>query len=269
MKALACFFTVLWPAYAQSPSMPGETYSCEKEAALGAHLAADVRRTMTVVDIPVVREYLEEVGRRIAAHLPTACPTPFTFTVVSDDTRTHEPLALPGGFLYVPTGLILAARNEGELAGMLAHAMTHIAERHGARQPATTERAGTGAVPIIYMGGWFGIREGAPTLAPKGLAESGRQMELAADRAAVRVLADAGYNPAALAAYLERTQTDVGRAEFSPMPFRDVQIGALEEAIRELPAGSYAAPDGLSPVQESVRRLTEAAPRRAPSLRKQ
>jgi predicted Zn-dependent protease len=101
-------------------------YSKEKEAALGVGLAEDARRQTTKLDNPEVQAYVERVGRRLAAHLPDTSLT-FTIAVITDDRGgpTHEPIAIPGGYLFVPTSLILAAQNEAEFAGMLSHAMIH------------------------------------------------------------------------------------------------------------------------------------------------
>jgi predicted Zn-dependent protease len=272
MKSCVCLLALLRLAYAQDqpPGRGVNFYSCEKEAALGAQLTKEARRDTTPLDSPVVREYLERIGQRLAEQLPMACLAPFTFAVVTDDTLTHEPFALPGGFIFVPAGLILAAQSEAELAGMLAHAMAHIAERHGTRQATRSELVNTASVPLIYMGGGqsFAVQQGAALAIPLGLLDFRRQCELAADRAAVRAMAAAGYDPAALAAYIERTQTDQAPARFSPLPARDARIAALNQAAAELPRAGYSAPDGLAPIQDIVRRLTAPPPRPAPSLRK-
>ncbi len=270
MKFWVCLFALLRLACAQAQPTAGGVnfYSCEKETALGAQLAKEARRDTTPLDSPVVREYLDRIGRRLAAHLPMACPAPFTFAVVTDDTLTHEPFALPGGFIFVPAGLILAARNDAEVAGMLAHAMAHIAERHGVRTAPGAGLANASTLPLIYLGG-FAVRPGTGPAVPMGFLNRQRGWELAADRAAVRVMAAAGYDPAALAGYIERTPTGQVPARFSPFPPRAARIEAIKQAISELPPAGYNSRDNLSSVQDLVRRLTTPRPRRAPSLQKQ
>ena len=103
-------------------------YSLEKERALGEQLAKEVERQVTPVEIRAVQEYLDDLTRRLAAQLPAQFA--YTVAVIKEDGE-YEPMPLPGGFIFVPTSLILAAQNEAEFAGMLAHAMAHIAARHG------------------------------------------------------------------------------------------------------------------------------------------
>ena len=109
-------------------------YSIEKEKALGAQLAAEYRRQARVIDAPSVNAYLNELGQRLAAQAPATGFT-YTFELVDDDqTWIHEAAAFPGGPVFVPASLILAAANEDELAAMLAHAIAHIATRQETRR---------------------------------------------------------------------------------------------------------------------------------------
>ncbi|HEV8147742.1 MAG TPA: M48 family metalloprotease, partial [Bryobacteraceae bacterium] len=131
-------------------------YSKEREVALGAVLAKDLLNRATKFENDEVLAYVDGLVQRLAQQLP---PDGFTFTIklVGDEDRgTHEPLAVPGGYLFVQTLLILDARSEDELAGMLAHAMAHIAARHGTRQATRIQVANQGTIPLIYMGGWTG-----------------------------------------------------------------------------------------------------------------
>ena len=268
MKVCFCLFALLGLASAQQrqPGQGVNFYSCDKEAALGAQLANQVRRDTVPLASDPVREYVERVGGLIAAHLPTGCPASFTFAVVTDETVTNEPMALPGGYIFVPAGLITAAQSEAEFAGMLAHAMAHVAERHGTRTATRGELVNMASVPLIFVGGWTGyaIRQGAGAAVPLGLLNFQRQFELAADGTAVRTVAAAGYDPGAVVRYIERTQSGRMPEVWSPLPARDKRITAMEEAIAALPAAAYTAADGLAPIQEEVRRLVPQAPRRDP-----
>jgi predicted Zn-dependent protease len=238
------------------PAQNGVNYSLEKEAALGKHLAADFRRRTIPVDSPVVQIYLDRVGQKIAASMPDA-RFPFTFSVIADEPcRIHEPTALPGGYVFVPVGLFVAAQEEDEFAGMLAHAMEHVAQRHGPRQ---ATRGTTATIPLIFMGGWGCSGELA---VPAAFLASQRSAELEADVSAVQTLARAGFDPNALVRYVERVQvqpTGPMSKVYSPIPDRDERITALLAAIQKLPKVDYAvAPtDEFATARHEARRLME------------
>ena len=101
-------------------------YSKEKEASIGASLAADVRKNTTIIESAALSQYVERLGRKLAAVLPDS-GIDYTFIVVEKNLggSTHEPLALPGGYIFIPAELFLAARSESEFASMLAHAVAH------------------------------------------------------------------------------------------------------------------------------------------------
>src|SRR5882672_10772550 len=127
-------------------------YSLTKEAAIGARLAEDLRKDTTAVESPAVRDYVQRIGGQLAQQLTNA-PFSYTFAVIADDRggRTHEPFSFPGGYIFVPANLILAAQDDAEFAGMLAHAMAHVAERHGTRLATQGELANLNTIPIVYM----------------------------------------------------------------------------------------------------------------------
>ncbi len=272
MRLCCCLLALLGVAGAQQrqPGQGVNFYSCEKEAALGAQMAREVRRDLAPFASDMVREYVERVGGLIAAQLPAGCAGTFgfTFAVVADDTLALEPVALPGGYIFVSTGLILSAQSEAEFAGMLAHAMAHVAERHWTRQATRGEVANFASIPLIFVGGWTGYaaRQGAGLAVPMAFLSFQRQMELVADRAAVRAMAAAGYDPGAWLRYVERLPADQGPKAWSPLPARDVRIAAIQEEIGTLPALSLTEPDSLAPIQQEVRRLIPQRVHRVPSL---
>lgn len=102
-------------------------YSTEKEVAVGAQLAAEFRRVHSPLDNAAAREYIEQMGARLVQAFPQPSPFTYHFELTADSSGTFlEPATLPGGFVFVPAGLILAARDEAELAGTVAHAIrTH------------------------------------------------------------------------------------------------------------------------------------------------
>jgi predicted Zn-dependent protease len=220
------------------------TPSVEKEKALGAQIAAEYRRQGHMIDAASVNRYLDELGQRLAAHAP-ATGFPYTFELVDDDqTWVHEAAAFPGGPVFVPAGLILAAADEDELAGMLAHAIAHIATRQETRQMTR------GQIPLIVMGGW---QAGMVPLAFRAVQ---RQNELESDQLAVRILSSAGYDPQALARYIERVQPADPplRNDKLPYPDKDQRLAALQAAIGQLPPATYSTHTGLDAIHQDVTR---------------
>jgi predicted Zn-dependent protease len=247
------------------------SYSLEKEAALGAQLASDVARTTQPLESPGANEYVSQLGQRLASKFPEAMFS-YTFAVIADDraSATHEPLSLPGGYVFVPAGLFLAARSEAEFAGMMAHAMAHVAAHRSRRHAAPSEVApsevrNTGSAPLIYVGGWAGYagNQGHSMAIPTGLLNSQRLSELEADRLAVHAMAEAGFEPAALASYISRVQPPEDAAHpqaFSSLPARDQRVAALREAIQKLPARIYTTNEGFQAAQDEVRQTMPALP---------
>jgi len=211
-------------------------YSTEKETALGQTLAANAGGTP--FEDPAAQQYIENLGARLLAQLPATAPEfTYSFRMISDDwdTCTHEPSAFPGGIILVPTRLILTARDEAELAGMLAHSIAHVAKRHYTRQETRGQIANQASIPLIFMGGWtgYGVRQASQLAVPLGYLTFARGFEIDADKEAVRMLGAAGYDPSALPRYVERTQMDPRPAQFSPMPSREQRVQAMQAAIAQ------------------------------------
>lgn len=271
----ACVWTLILSAAAASafqepPGQEVDFYPKEREAALGAQFADEVRKPYTIVESAAVRGYVERIGQRLAAQLAQD-DIAWTFDVIACNSApsanpTHEPLSLPGGYVFVPSGLFLAAQDEAEFAGMVAHAIAHAA-RHGIRQAADRRLVNVGSVPMVFLGGWSTVCGGDPVV-PVAYLGSARQYELHADKMATRMMAGAGFDPAGMLRYIERRQTDAAgqAAKFSPLPPREIRIAGLAQAIEALGAGSYSASGDFSRIQEEIRRMT-SRPARAPSLR--
>src|SRR6478752_6022821 len=140
-------------------------YSLEKEIALGKQLAQQVERQSKVINDPVIAEYVNRLGQNLVRN--SDAKVPFTIKVLDDDTVNA--FALPGGFFFVNSGLILKADTEAELAGVMAHEIAHVAARHGTRQATRGQIANLATIPlIIFSGGWAGYAayEGASLLIP-------------------------------------------------------------------------------------------------------
>jgi predicted Zn-dependent protease len=255
LLSVALLATLVISAQERQAGQGVNFYSRTKEAAIGAQLAQQERQRTTPLASDTVREYVELVGHKLAAELPLS----YTFEVVADvmGGPTHEPLSLPGGYIFVPASLILTARNEAEFAGMLAHAMAHCAERHGTRQATRGEIANLSNIPLIFIGG------GAEPMGPVGFSSLQRRFEIEADALAVKMTASAGYDPEALVRYIARVQPgDTVRAS-SPMPTRESRLAAMEKAIQQLPTKIYSSADEFSRIQDEVRQVD---PRHPPSL---
>ena len=135
-------------------------YSIEREIALGKGLAQEVERSAKLIDDPVITEYVNRVGQNLVRN--SDAKVPFTIKVIDSDQVNA--FALPGGFFYVNSGLILRADSEAELAGVMAHEIAHVAARHGTKNATKGEIAQLATIPLIMLGpgGWagYGLYEG-------------------------------------------------------------------------------------------------------------
>jgi predicted Zn-dependent protease len=213
-------------------------YSIEKEIALGKSLAQEVERTSKVIDDPVIAEYVNRVGQNLVKH--SDAQVPFTIKVIDSDEVNA--FALPGGFFFVNTGLILAAENECELAGVMAHEIAHVAARHGTRQATRAEVANWATLPLIFLGGWagYGIRQAAGLALPLGFLKFSRGFEEEADYLGVQYMYAAGYDPNGMVTFFERIQAKekhksgaVGKA-FSTHPQTPDRIERAQKEIAQL-----------------------------------
>ncbi|MGH9720742.1 MAG: M48 family metalloprotease [Bryobacteraceae bacterium] len=242
-------------------------YSKEKEAALGAELAKEVRRTNQVLASERARLYVERIGRDLAAQLPELSPA-FTFEILAGaGDSMREPYALPGGHVFVPAGLFFGAENEAELAGLLAHAMAHAAARHATRLATRGQLIEQAGIPLINMGGWGGKQAALPL----AFLSIQRRFELEADGIALPMMARAGYDPSALLRYVDRVQVDEKIRLHSAVPARDERIDKIKRAIADLPARVYTGDNiEFEHVRAEVRALEAQAvkPPEPPSLRR-
>src|SRR6202012_54453 len=150
-------------------------YSLEKEIGLGKQLASEVERQAKIINDPVIAEYVNRVGQNLVRN--SDAKVPFTIKVI--DSEEVNAFALPGGFFFVNSGLILKADNEAELAGVMAHEIPHVAARHGTREATRGEIANLATIPLIFMGGWagYGIRQAASIMVPVGFLKFSRAFE--------------------------------------------------------------------------------------------
>ena len=179
-------------------------YSLNKEVAMGRQLAADVDRQGKFIEDPVVVEYVNRVGQNLALHSDSKVP--FTIKVLdSDDVNAF---ALPGGFLFVNKGAILAADTEAELAGVMAHEIGHVAARHGVEQASKATLANYAMIPLIFMTGGLGYiaYQAAQIGVPLTFLKFNRGMETEADKLGAQYLWSAGYDPNNFLSFFEKLE---------------------------------------------------------------
>ncbi len=184
------------------PKMAG---SLEKEVRLGRELAAEVDRQAKFVDDPVITEYVNRVGQNIVLHSDSKVP----FTIKVIDSDEVNAFALPGGFFYVNKGLLLAADNEAELAGVMAHEIAHVAARHAVENQAKGTLLEWGAIAgSIFLGGIPGmIYQNTAGLGLLGIfMKFSRSAEEEADKLGVQYMYAAGYDPGAMATMFEKLE---------------------------------------------------------------
>ena len=179
-------------------------YSMEREAALGKQLANQVEQTSRLVTDPVVTEYVNRVGQNIVRN--SDARVPFVIKVIDDDTVNA--FALPGGFFYVDSGLILAADNEAELAGVMAHEIAHVAARHATKQATKSQLFDWASLPLIFIGGpsGYAIRSIAALAVPLGYLKFSRGAEREADLLGLEYLYASGYDPEAFVQFFEKLE---------------------------------------------------------------
>ena len=237
--------SVLFLASLTEAQQATNLFSREKESALGAELSSQARSQYTFVraagvDQTNVDQYVDRVGRRLIAALPEGSVV-YKFAVVQDRLggSTNEPVALPGGSIFIPANLILESRSESELAGIVAHAIAHVAARHATRLATRAGLEHLEFLPAMYLN--LGLLENGDSR----LRELQRSFEVEADHLAVAMMAAVGYDPTAFAAYIARQQQD---GEANPLPAREERILAIQRGIQQVPQND------LGRIQEELRK---------------
>jgi hypothetical protein len=182
----------------------GDWYSLETEIKMGQQFAMQVEQSVKLVQDPVVTEYVNRIGQNLVRN--SDAQVPFTIKVIDSDEVNA--FALPGGFFYVNSGLILAADEEAELAGVMAHEISHVCARHGMRQQTRANWAQIGTIPLIFVGGGigYGIYEASGLALPLTFMKFQRSFEAEADYLGLQYMYKTGYDPQAFIAFFEKLQ---------------------------------------------------------------
>ncbi|HVO82702.1 MAG TPA: M48 family metalloprotease [Terriglobales bacterium] len=219
----------------------GNWYGVEKQIAMGKQYAQQVESTVKLIQDPVVTEYVNRIGQNLVRN--SDAQVPFTIKVI--DADDINAFALPGGFFYVNSGLILAADEEAELAGVMAHEIAHVAACHAARQNTRGNIMNLASIPLIFVGGGIGYAgyEAAGLALPLTYLHFSRNFEADADYLGLQYMYKAGYDPQAFIAFFEKVQ-----AQEKKKP------GTLAKAFSTHPQ----TPDRIEKSQEEISKILPA-----------
>ncbi len=259
----------------------GNWYSTESEIRMGKAYAMQVESGSKIITDPVISEYVNRIGQNLVRN--SDAQVPFTIKVIDSDEINA--FALPGGFFYVYSGLILAADEEAELAGVMAHEIAHVAARHGTRQMTRAQYANIGTLPLIFMGGGVGyaVRAAAGFGLPVAFLKFSRGFEAEADYLGLQYMYKAGYDPSAFISFFEKLQAQQKRKPgslaktFSDHPQTPDRIEASQKEIATiLPAkaqylvttSEFDEVKARLAALENRRKMTDDKDSKKPSLRR-
>jgi beta-barrel assembly-enhancing protease len=238
---LALLLTLLFTAGCGSGGGGFNLISIEEEWQLGQQVAQDVARQVRFNTDPTVNAYVRNMGQRIVARTPAPFnQLPWNFYVIQDNSINA--FAVPGGHIYIHSGLIGTADNASQLAGVVAHEISHITARHSTQQ--LSRQYGLSVLAGVVLGQNPGaIQQIAAQIAAGGaLARFSREAEREADDLGIRYMYDAGYDPRGMAAMFrklqEQSRSQPGRVEqfFSTHPTTDERIRTSEQRAAQLAA---------------------------------
>jgi len=214
--------------------------SLEREVTLGAQIASEFEQTARMVEDPVISEYVDRVGQSIVKH--SDAKVVFHIKVV--DTDEVNAFAFPGGYFYVNKGLLLAAGNEAELAGVMAHEISHVTARHATQRMSKGQYLQLAAIPALFLGGYWaqmGIQNALGLGLNLEMMGITRESEREADQLGIQYLWNTGYDPNAFVSFFEKMQQEEkskpGRLAgwFRTHPSTDDRIVAALDEQRYLP----------------------------------
>lgn len=221
----------------------GNWYSIETDIKMGKSYAQQVEATSKMVTDPVVTEYINRLGQNLVRN--SDAQVPFTFKVIDSDAINA--FSLPGGFVYIDTGTILAADEEAELAGVMAHEIAHVCARHATRQMTRAQIAQLGTIPLIFVGGGigYGVYEAAGLGLPMTFLAFQRGFEAEADYLGLQYQYKSGYDPQAFISFFEKIQAQEKR-----------KPGSISKAFATHPQ----TPDRIEESQKEIATILPARP---------
>ncbi len=213
-------------------------YSIEKEIEMGRKLADEIEQAARIVEDPGIAEFVNRIGQNIARSSDSKVP----LAIKVIDSEEVNAFALPGGFLYVNTGLIELAEDEAELAGVMAHEVAHVAARHSTRSATRAQLSQFATLPLVFIGGWagYGAQQAAKFAIPMTMLKFSRDFEREADLLGVQYMYEAGYDPASMVQFFERLQAMKKKNEnviaraFGSHPLTKSRIRHVQEAIDKI-----------------------------------
>ena len=221
----------------------GNWYSTDTEIKMGKSYASEIEKSTKFITDPVVTEYVNRIGQNLVKN--SDCKVPFTIRVIDSDEINA--MALPGGFFYVNSGLILNADEEAELAGVMAHEVAHVCAHHAVREQTRMNYAQLSTIPLIMMTGYswtgYGIYEAAQFAVPITFLKFSRDFEGQADYLGVQYMYRAGYDPQAFISFFEKIQALEKR-----------KPGAVAKVFADHPQ----TPDRILHSQEEIARILPA-----------
>jgi beta-barrel assembly-enhancing protease len=223
----------------------GNWYSLDKQVAMGRAYSQQVEHTAKMVQDPVVTEYINRLGQNLVRN--SDAKVPFTIKVI--DTDELNAFALPGGFFYVNSGLILAADNEAELAGVMAHEIGHVAACHVAREQTRSNIANLATIPLIFVPGGWAVYEGTQAAlsigVPLTFMKFSRNFESEADFLGMEYMYKAGYDPQSFISFFEKVEA-----------LEKKKPGTLAKAFASHPM----TPDRVEHAQQEMKTVLPARP---------
>src|SRR5580658_5475784 len=221
----------------------GNWYSIERQVAMGRSYAQQVEAQIKLVNDPVVTEYVNRIGQNLVRN--SDAQVPFTIKVIDSDVVNA--MALPGGFFYVNSGLILAADEEAELAAVMAHETAHVAACHCGREMTRAQLLQMASIPLIFIGGAIGYAgyEAAGLAIPMTFLKFSRTFEAQADYLGLQYMYRAGYDPSAFVSFFEKIQA-----------MEKKKPGTISKAFETHPPTA----DRIEKSQEEIRKILPSKP---------
>ncbi len=218
----------------------GNWYSLDKQVAMGRAYSQQVEHGAKMVNDPVVTEYVNRIGQNLVRN--SDAKVPFTIKVI--DTDEINAFALPGGFFYVNSGLILAADNEAELAGVMAHEIAHVAACHVAREQTRGNIVNLASIPLIFVPGGWAVYEGTQAAlsigVPLTFMKFSRNFEAEADFLGMEYMYKAGYDPQSFISFFEKIEAQEKKKPgtlakaFSSHPMTPDRVEAAQKEMKSV-----------------------------------